>query len=147
MDIIRCTMCEGSVKIDTARGTATCEYCDSVFALPKGMAAVKPEGPSAAQMVFARWKSGKYFYPGVVKGVHEGNATVLFFDGEMGVAAMDDILELEDALTSLNLEGNWNNFGFYYKGTIAGREPLVMHYNDGDVELVELGQLRGRRPK
>ena len=58
-----------------------------------------------------------------------------------------EILEFEDALNILQLEGNWKHFGLFYKGRISNLNPLVMSYNDGDIEQIELSQLRGKLPR
>ncbi|MCL2562824.1 MAG: hypothetical protein FWE08_02140 [Oscillospiraceae bacterium] len=96
------------------------------------------------QTVFARWKNS-YYYPAIVNEILDDQINVSFLDGCTGSAAREHVMELEEALQNLTLQGNWKHGGFFFKGVLASRNPLIMNYNDGDVEQIELSQLRGKR--
>jgi len=97
------------------------------------------------QTVFARWKDG-YYYPAVVDEVAENNVKVSFLDGHMGFASKGHVVQLQEAFQTMQLQGNWQNHGIFFKGRLNSQEPMMMYYNDGDVEQIELKQLRGIRP-
>ena len=97
------------------------------------------------QTVFARWKDG-YYYPAMVDDVLKNIVKVSFLDGSFGIASSEYIVELQEAFQKMQLEGNWKNHGVFYKGRLNHHEPMTMYYNDGDVEQLELKQLRGVRP-
>ncbi|MCL2842111.1 MAG: SHOCT domain-containing protein [Oscillospiraceae bacterium] len=100
---------------------------------------------SLGQTVFARYKDG-YYYPAVVDEVLGEHINASFLDGDTGVIAKEDIMELQEGFETLHFQGNWQHGGIFYKGKLASHLPMVMHYNDGDVEQIELVQLRGKRP-
>ena len=100
---------------------------------------------SPEQTVFARWLDG-YYYPAVVEEVFENEVKVSFLDGDSGLVLKGHIIELQEALQTMKLQGNWQNRGFFFKGTLKGQEPMTMYYDDGDIEQVELKQLRGEKP-
>jgi len=97
------------------------------------------------QTVFARWMDG-YYYPAVVDEDLGSDVKVSFLDGYFGLASKEHVVELQEALRTMQLQGNWKNGGIYFKGRLDSGEPMTMYYNDGDVEQVELKQLRGVRP-
>jgi len=97
------------------------------------------------QTVFARWKDG-YYYPAVVDEILEEGVQIAFLDGDMELVSPAHIVDLQEAFQTMQLQGNWQNFGVFYKGRLDCQEPMVMYYNDGDVEQVGLSQLRGVRP-
>ena len=99
---------------------------------------------SQGQTVFARWKDG-YYYPGVVDKVMEYAVKVLFLDGDVGLVAKGHVVELQEALQTMQLQGNFENCGVFFKGVLESQESMTMYYNDGDVEQVELKQLRGAK--
>jgi len=101
---------------------------------------------SPGQTVFARWKDG-YYYPAVVDEILGSHAKVSFLDGDEGRVLKEHMMELQEAFETMNFQGNWKYGGIFFKGVIASHLPMVMHYNDGDVEQIELGQLRGVMPK
>jgi len=97
------------------------------------------------QTVFARWSDG-YYYPAIVDEIWEQGIQISFLDGEFGLVPPEQIVELEEAFQKMQLQGNWKYEGIYFKGRLNTCEPMIMYYNDGDVEQIELGQLRGARP-
>ena len=96
------------------------------------------------QTVFARWMDG-YYYPGVVDEVMEYNARVSFLDGDVGLVPIGHIVELKEAFQTMQLQGNFKNEGLFFRGVLESQESMTMYYNDGDVEQVELKQLRGEK--
>ena len=101
---------------------------------------------SIGQTVFARWKDG-YYYPAAVEEISEcGLVHVSYLDGDTGTMFQGQIVDLEETFETMQLQGNWENHGVFYKGRLSTQEPMTMYYNDGDVEQVDLLQLRGARP-
>jgi len=102
---------------------------------------------SPGQTVFARWKNS-YYYPAMVDAVTDDGVKVTYLeDGLSALVSHEYIVELQEAFDTMQFQGNWQHGGFFYKGKLASHLPLVMHYNDGDVEQIELSQLRGTRPE
>ncbi|MCL2568477.1 MAG: tudor domain-containing protein [Oscillospiraceae bacterium] len=98
------------------------------------------------QTVFARWDDG-YYYPAVIDELLEEDIIkITFLDGCPGFASKEQIVELQEALQIMQLQGNFKNQGLYFKGRLNTQEPMTMYYNDGDIEQIELKQLRGARP-
>jgi len=97
------------------------------------------------QTVFARWKDG-YYYPAIVDDIMVNVVKVTFLeDGITGTAVREHVVDLQEAFQKMQMQGNWGNEGLYYKGRL-NEEAMEMYYNDGDVERLELKQLRGARP-
>ena len=101
---------------------------------------------SVGQTVFARWRDG-YYYPAIVAEVLSGHIKANYLDGDVGIVPNEHVMSLQEGFETLNFQGNWRYLGFFYKGVITSHEPMIMNYNDGDVEQVELRQLRGKMPK
>jgi len=100
----------------------------------------------AVQTVFARWSDG-YYYPAVADEISEHGVKVSFLDGGSCFVSNEQIVELCEAFRTMQIQGNWQNQGLFYNGRLDNsQDPMVMYYNDGDVEAVELSQLRGARP-
>ena len=101
---------------------------------------------SLGQKVFAFWDDGNgYYYPAVVGKDLGDKIEVTFMDGDSGVVSKADIVELQEALETMKLEGNWKNCGGFFPGYISSQHTMTMSYDDGDVEQIELRQLRGAR--
>jgi len=98
------------------------------------------------QTIFARWKDG-YYYPATVDAVTGNDLKVSYLDGDVGQVSSEHIVELQEGFENMQFQGNWQYAGIFFKGTLSSQLPMVMNYNDGDVEQVELGQLRGVMPK
>ena len=101
---------------------------------------------SPGQTVFARWRNG-YYYPAIADAVLEDHIQAAFLDGYRAQVSKEHVLELEEAYKTLDFQGNWKHGGLFFKGVIASHDPMIMHYKDGDVEQIELSQLRGKPPK
>ncbi|MCL2396721.1 MAG: hypothetical protein FWC93_01510 [Defluviitaleaceae bacterium] len=96
------------------------------------------------QLCFAQW-SDKYYYPAVVSAVLHDHVKVVFLDGHCGIAPVEHVVGLEEAFKTMEMQGKWQNGWLFYKGALASPQTMVMHYDDGDIEQVELRQLRGVR--
>ena len=96
------------------------------------------------QLCFALWKDG-YYYPAIISEVLPNHAKVALLDGSSGITSKDHVVELAEAFETMEFEGKFRNWWFFYKGKITSHNPMIMHYYDGDVEQIELRQLRGIR--
>jgi hypothetical protein len=105
-----------------------------------------PTQISSGKTVFARWGPDGYYYPGIVGQVLDNHVKIAFLDGYSGLVTKEQIIELEMAFETLNFEGNFQNGGGFYKGVVSSRNPMIINYDDGDVEQIDLKQLRGARP-
>ena len=103
------------------------------------------EAITQGETVFALWEPDGYYYPGVVAAIIERQARISFLDGDEDLVPVEHIINLDTALNTLALEGNWEFLGLFYTGNLSSREPMIMLYDDGDVEQVQLVQLRGAR--
>jgi len=147
-------MCGAGVQLVSGAAFATCEYCGTMILLPTeatptasvDTSAAQPQPQQlAAKTVFARWRDGN-FYPAVLGEVVGDLTRVSYLDGDVGMAAPQDIVELEEGFRTMTFKGNWKNGGIFYKCTILSREPLTVKYTwDGVVEQISLSQLRGKR--
>ena len=97
------------------------------------------------QNVFARWDNSEFYFPGIVSSVNGNHLDISFLDGDEGTVSIADVLELNEAFSILKLQGNWDYGDEWYSGKISKTKPLTMQYDDGEVEEVELIQLRGVR--
>ena len=95
--------------------------------------------------VFAKWGSGYYYYPATISEVAGNKYNVQYFDGARGTVGESELMDMQVALNTFELEGNWKNYGRWYKGKLSDNQSMVMNYADGGVEKVELKQLRGLR--
>lgn len=149
---LKCSMCNANLQVNDSMTMGSCEYCGTPYKI-KG-AGQPTEGAPAAQMpediIFARWEPDGFYYPGRLSEKMDDfaqSATVLFLDGHGAVVERRHIIfSLDEALSTLAMQGNWRHGGVFFKGRVTGSSPMVMHYDDGDVEQVELKQLRGVRP-
>lgn len=97
------------------------------------------------QPVFAKKEKSEYYYPAKTWEIFDDTANVAFLDGKTEKLSKQHILHQDEAFKILQFEGKWKNRRFFYKG-VLNSEEMRMDYNDGDVEYVELSQLRGRMP-
>jgi len=108
---------------------------------------ISAEDIQVHQLYFANWKSTGHYYPVVILEDLGEQVKVNFLDGHLDVVPRGHIVEIEEVLDNMELQGKWRDGLVYYKGVLVSREPMVMHYNDGDVEQVRINQLRGQVPK
>jgi len=95
------------------------------------------------QLCFARWTDGNY-YPAVTGEVLPDRVRVGYLDNTSGLVRKDEILDLQEAFRILEFQGRYRHGLLFYSGVIS-QHDMIMNYDDGDVELVELRQLRGRK--
>jgi len=142
MKALVCENCQGN-QFAKESGLLVCQFCGTKFISEQPPPPANPSLPE--NVIFARWSDG-FFYPGVVGEWVNGQRRIAFLDGDTGLAAEHDILPLEGALNRLELQGNWKNGGIWFRGSLGSHNPLIMNYNDGDVEQIQLSQLRGSLP-
>ncbi|MCL2530624.1 MAG: hypothetical protein FWE40_00505 [Oscillospiraceae bacterium] len=148
MNALICERCNSN-DLELTGGLLICQACGTKH-VPSQQAAPSAASPNSnfpVGTVFARWSDG-YFYPGALGEQEQfGDRTQIhFLDGDTAMVLDDDILQLDQAFAVLQMEGNWKHGGVFFKGTVASQNPMVMHYNDGDVEMIQLRQLRGAKP-
>ena len=123
-----------------------CHYCGmKTLSDSPAPGAAGAQGFSLGQTVFAQWSSDGYYYPATVGDILENHVRVSFLDGDAGTVSKAHIVELGEAFKVMEFEGNWKYLGMFYKGVISSSQPLIMDYDDGDVERIQLNQLRGSR--
>jgi len=98
------------------------------------------------QLCFAPFEGG-YYYPAVTGEVFIDRVKVVFLDGYESYVPKEQVMELQEAFNSMEFQGKWKNGWFYFKGILSSHQPLIMCYDDGDVEHINLNQLRGVIPK
>jgi len=98
------------------------------------------------QLCFAPWPDG-YYYPAVIEDVLIDHVRIAFLDCDKRTLRAEQVIGLQDAFDNMAFEGNWQDGWRYYEGILTSRQPLVMTYYDGDVEHINLYQLRCFFPK
>jgi len=100
---------------------------------------------SAGDTVFAYWNDGNgYYYSATVNEVFDNDVDVTFLlDGVKNIVPIEQVVDLQKALNTMRFEGNWKRLGVFYEGKLSSHQPIIMNYNDGFVEEVQLKQLRG----
>ena len=102
---------------------------------------------SAFQLCFAPWSRG-YYYPAIIDEVLQEHVRVTFLeDGERLLLQKEQIVELQEAFNTMAFEGNWQGGVAWFKGELFSLSPLIMAYNDGDMEHLSLIQLRAYFPQ
>ncbi|MDR2182610.1 MAG: hypothetical protein LBE55_00375 [Clostridiales bacterium] len=142
---MKCANCAAALQVDLSVGVAVCQFCDSEFIIDRPKGAEDTAPAPAAKTVFALWEPDGYYYPAKVGEAFNNLVKADFLDGSVATLSTGHIIELDEALATLAFQGNWEYGGIFYKGTIANTNPLVMNYDDGEVEMIELVQLRGSR--
>jgi len=97
------------------------------------------------QLCFARWGDG-YYYPGVISDIRINHIRVAYLDGYIKVVPKEYVMELQKGFETLKFQGRWQGW-FFCKGELTNIQPLIMNYNDGEVEQIDLKHLRGKIPK
>ena len=154
----KCINCGAKLKVDSEAKTAVCQFCDSTFITEKASFVESNsennsnEGNSedgqlrTGQTVFAKWVSDGFYYPAIIGEILDNHIRAAFLDGDSGMVLKEQVLSLQEGYKILSFQSNWKHGGIYFKGVIANYQPMIMNYNDGDVEMIELSQLRGARP-
>ena len=95
------------------------------------------------ELCFAPFMDG-YYYPAVISDIlpKPGIVKVVFLDTWTGKAQPDKILSLSEGFESLDFQCRFGWLGFY-KGVIANLEPIIFHFDDGEVSHASLSDLRG----
>jgi len=148
----KCANCGAKLSIDMAVKTVVCQFCDSTFINEKANINGNDYNENddgqlrVGKTVFARWEPNGYYYPAIISEVLDNRIKAAFLDGCSAVVANQHVLSLQEGYDILAFQGNWKHGGIFFKGVIANHNPMVMNYNDGDVEIIQLDQLRGVRP-
>lgn len=151
----KCINCGAKLQIDMSEKTIVCQFCDSTFINEKANfnesnvneTSLNDDGElRLGQTIFARWESNGFYYPAIISEIFDNYIRAAYLDGDSGTVLKEHVLSLQEGYKILNFQGNWKYGGIFYKGIIASQQPLIMNYNDGDVEIIELAQLRGARP-
>lgn len=103
------------------------------------------EEVQANQLCFALW-NGKHYYPGVVRSVSLNHVHVDFLDNFTSLVEKQYVVSLQEGLDLLEFEGCWNGWAFF-RGVLTSHQPLVMNYDDGEIEQIPLKYLRGTMPE
>ncbi len=100
-------------------------------------------GFAIGQLVFARWASDGYWYPGQITAINGENYDVQFDDGDTDTVDAKGI-SYHTVTEGSRVEGNWLAGGLYYPGRITHRRGSAIHivYDDGDEEDTTLGFVR-----
>jgi len=98
------------------------------------------------QLCFAPWLDG-YYYPAVVEDILQDHVRVAFLDSDKRTVPKEQVVGLQEAFNTMTFQGNWRDGYCYFGGFLTNHQPLVMVYNDGEVEHVNLYQLRCFFPK
>ncbi|MCL2356060.1 MAG: cellulase family glycosylhydrolase [Defluviitaleaceae bacterium] len=138
---LQCEKCGANLNPQEGAEFITCEYCGVTKALVSEAAT-----PVTPDVVFAKWSHDGYYYPATIGESFENHVQALFLDGDVATVDNAHVIDAQHALDNFALEANWKNQGGYFKGRLSGRRPMIMNYDDGDVEQVEMRQLRGARP-
>ena len=137
----KCEMCGANVSPKFGSVFVDCAFCGCTVAFSSNQ---ENNNIFMTQTVFAIWNRDKYYYPATIIESYENHAKVLYLDGDSATVLKTNIISLQDAFKTLRFEGNWQEEGWFYKGHIASYQPLIMNYNDGDVEQISMRQLRGK---
>jgi len=100
-------------------------------------------------VVFALRKADGYYYPGMIKAISAGIATIAFNDGKSDNVSLKEIESCETALQKMSLEGNWENHGTFFECKLLSEEDTFINIRyiiDGVEEKVNLKQLRAKNP-
>ncbi|MCL2286055.1 MAG: hypothetical protein FWC32_06765 [Firmicutes bacterium] len=95
-------------------------------------------------LCFARWRDG-YYYPGIISEILPNHVRVAFLldDEGSGLVSKEDIVQLQEAFNTMDFQGKYEYGWRFYNGVLTNHQPLIMRYDDGDVEQLDLRQLRG----
>jgi hypothetical protein len=94
------------------------------------------------QKVFALWEDDGYYYPALIDEVFKDCYKVSYLDGEEDTVPKQCVVQLQEALKTMSLECNLNKSGVFYGCVLSNHQPLTVTYDDGEVEQIEISQLR-----
>ncbi|NLD14881.1 MAG: hypothetical protein GX665_07290 [Gammaproteobacteria bacterium] len=97
--------------------------------------------------VLARWKSGEYWFPGVVKNQSGSQLTIAYDDGTREKLSRDKVRPYNWKVGS-RVECRWQNGDDWYAGKITkiARDGVAISiaYDDGDREDTSTGACRSK---
>jgi hypothetical protein len=108
-----------------------------------GMGAVHAQ--TQGDWVLARYKSGQYWYPGIVRAAEKGYITVRFDDGDEETLSINEVKPYNWVIGDA-VECNFKGAGSWYSGKIASLsgENIGINYDDGDKERTKTGRCRSQ---
>jgi len=146
LTILQCERCGANLEVTHGSNIATCVYCGASKKLHQEVNLSLGAKDMPNDIVFARWPHDGYYYPANIGEIHEHHVQALFLDGETDVVKKEHVVTLQEAFDTFAFEGNWHLRGGFFKGKLSSQQPLIMNYDDGDVEKLGMNQLRGARP-
>lgn len=98
---------------------------------------------TVGRTVFARWDDDGHWYPGKIGEKKDGKFFIQFDDGDTSWVNADGVL-IWPVAPGDRVEGDFQNAGTFYPGTIAAVEGnrVRINYDDGDVEETTVSRLR-----
>ena len=126
---MKCTNCGAALEADSTKRNIICQYCGSKY-INKN--ASEKNGDNIVEgaeedVVFALWKPDGYYYPGEIIETYNDSVKVLFLDNDSAIVQKENVMEFKKALSTLKMEGNWKNGGYFYGGKISGSNPMIMN--------------------
>ncbi|MBN1968419.1 MAG: hypothetical protein JXR48_01585 [Candidatus Delongbacteria bacterium] len=94
---------------------------------------------------YVKYSEDNYYYFAKIDSIIDNSAKVTFFDGYEDTVLPDSICFVEDAISGMKAEGNWENKGAYYPCKILkqeGSQFFVRYDEDGIEESIGFHQLR-----
>ncbi|WP_297834222.1 hypothetical protein [Thermomonas sp.] len=102
---------------------------------------------SQGDWVLARWKSGTFWFPGVVQARNGDQITIAYDDGTRETLPAKLVKPYDWAIGS-RVECRWQGGNMWYQGKITGvsrnRTMIDVLYDDGDRERIATGGCRSR---
>lgn len=102
---------------------------------------------SQGDWVLARWKSGTFWFPGVVQARNGDQITIAYDDGTRETLPAK-LVKPYDWANGSRVECRWRGGGVWYRGKITGvskdRTMIDVLYDDGDRESIATGFCRSR---
>src|SRR5207237_961088 len=93
--------------------------------------------------IFARWEADGFSYLATVEKRDGDKVFIKYSDGvtEWATAWRVSYFDLK---VGDNVQGNWQQRGLYYPGTVARRDGdrIRINYDDGDVETTTMARIR-----
>lgn len=95
--------------------------------------------------VLANYQGAGYWYPGIVQSLGNGQATVLYDDGDVETLRLNAVRPY-DWMIGMKVECNFQGQGDWYPGTISSLAgpSIGIAYDDGDRETTTTGACRSQ---
>lgn len=105
--------------------------------------AASANAQTAGDWVLGNYRSGGYWYPGVIEKLQGGKITIRYDDGDRETVALNAVRPYDWSIGK-KVECNFKNAGTWYPGKIASLagEKIGIAYDDGDKETTKTGRCR-----